>query len=86
MQEDSQAVELVLEYILSQLRERCSFDQAQGLLALVLRVHGARIAAVAELRQLAAQLHTNMAASWAAVDADLQAVRCMVSLLSNAPM
>jgi Utp21 specific WD40 associated putative domain len=85
-QEDSEAVALLLRYVLAQLRARTNFDHAQGLLALVLRVHGGRVAAVEALSALALELHGALACGWAAIDEDLQAVRCMAALFGHMQM
>ena len=86
VQEDTDAVVLLLDYIFAQLHQRSNFDQAQGLLALVLRVHGDRIAAVPELSAMARTLHAALADSWSVLDEDLQAVKCMVALFGQMQM
>jgi hypothetical protein len=83
VQDDNNAVALLLTYVLAQLQQSKNFDQAQGLLSLVLRVHGDRIAGVTGLSALARQVHAQLADSWASVDADIQAIRCMVSLFGQ---
>lgn len=83
MQEDNEAVALFLGYIHAQLSSGANFDQAQGLLALVLRVHGDRISAVPVLRALAVRLHSTLAEAWISVDEDVHAVKCMVSMFGK---
>ena len=83
MQDDNEAVRALLVYILTQLQRSRSIDQAQGLLALVLRMHGERIAAVPQLAEVAAELHASLAAVWAGVDEDMHAVRYMTAMFGQ---
>ena len=76
----------MLQYVLAQLQHRVNFDQAQGLLALVLRVHGGRIAAQPALGELAMELHAQLAGAWAAIDEDMHAVKCMVAMFGGMQM
>jgi Utp21 specific WD40 associated putative domain len=83
MQDAADAVALMLDYVASQLESRQNFDQAQGVLALVLNVHGAAITAVPRLSALVDRIHHQLASGWAQLDDDINAVQCMISLFSE---
>jgi Utp21 specific WD40 associated putative domain len=76
-------VALLLDYVASQFESRQNFDQAHGLLALVLNVHGAMITAVPRLAALIDRIHHQLASGWARLDDDINAVQCMIALFSE---